>query len=171
VELPPDPITNNRKQKRVTVSGTKRGAEKRLTELLRELDTGSFINLDRVYVAEYLRNWLCGYVWPNLAPKTAQNYGHTVEKHLIPGLENVLASQLRAEHIQSFLGVKLSNGLSQRTVRHHYVTRHTALSHAVRQGILRVNPCGAVIPLKIQRREPRLSGYVTVATGSLSRPA
>jgi hypothetical protein len=132
IELSPDPNNGKRRLKRMTFRGTKREAEKRLTELLREIDSRGFINPSKYTVAEYLNGWLRDYAWPNLAPKTTQNYEHMVRKHLTPGLGALHLSQLRTDHIQQYLADKQSSGLSAKTVRHHYVTLHTALSHAAK---------------------------------------
>jgi integrase len=153
IELAPDPNNGKRRQKRMTFRGTKRAAERRLTELLREIDSGGFINPSKSTLAEYLKGRIRDYAWPNLAPKTAQNYEHMVMKHLTPGLGAVHLSQLRPEHIQTYLADKLASGLSAKTVRHHYVTLHTALAHAVKHGLLGRNPCDNVTPPKFYQPE------------------
>jgi integrase len=140
----------------MTFRGTKREAEKRLTELLREIDGGGFINPSKVTLADYLNSWLRYYAWPNLAPKTAQNYEHMARKHLIPGLGAIHLSQIRPDHIQQYLGDKLASGLSAKTVRHHYVTLHTALAHAVKHGLLGRNPCDNVTPPKFHQAEMKV---------------
>ncbi|MET0011592.1 MULTISPECIES: Arm DNA-binding domain-containing protein [Dehalococcoides] len=43
LELDKDPVTGKRKQQWITVIGTKKNAEKKLSELLSQIDTGSFI--------------------------------------------------------------------------------------------------------------------------------
>jgi hypothetical protein len=145
VELPPDPATGRRSQKQTTIRGTKREAEKRRTELQREIDTGGFVNPSKRTLAQYLGQWVTDYAWPNLAPKTAQNYEHMAKKHLVPGLGAVPLSQLWPEHVQEYLADKLATGLSAKTVRHHHVTLHTALAHGVKHGLLGRNPCITVL--------------------------
>ena len=130
VELPRDPVTGKRKQKRETIRGTKREAGKRLAELLYQLNTGAYVDPSNQLLAAYVEGWLRDYVWPNLAPMTAQVYEHMVRKHLLPALGHHEISQLRPEYIQHYLADKLAAGLSSSTVRHHYVTLNTCLNHA-----------------------------------------
>ena len=142
----------------MSVKGTKREAEKRLAELLNQLDSGTFVKPGRVTVAEYLERWLREYAWTNLAPKTAEGYELVVRRHLIPALGRITLTGLKPEHIQRYQSEKLSCGradgkgaLSPRTVRHHYMTLHTSLGHAVKLGLLSRNVADAVSPPRYQR--------------------
>ena len=153
VELPRDPVTGKRKQKRETMRGTKREAGKRLAELLYQLNTGAYVHPSNQLLAAYVEGWLKDYVWPNLAPMTAQIYEHMARKHLLPGLGQQTISQLRPEHIQHYLADKMATGLSASTVRHHYVTLNTCLNHAVKHGLLSRNPCASVTAPKSQSPE------------------
>ena len=67
---------------------------------------------------------------------------------------------LKPEHIQRYTSEKLSSGrvngkggLSPRTVRHHYVTLHTALGYAVKLGLLNYNVADRVSPPRFQRHQ------------------
>jgi len=155
-----DPSTGRRRQQWVSVRGTKKDAERKLAELLHQLDTGTFIKPGRVTVSEFLERWLKDYVWPNLSPRTAEGYEHIIRQHLMPGIGNMLLTQLKPEHIQHYYKEKLTKGrcdgkggLSPRTVRHHHVTLHTALEGAVRWGLLARNVADAVSAPRYQRSE------------------
>ena len=69
-----DPATGKRKQQWVTIKGTKKEAEKRLAELLHQLDNGTFIKPGKTTVADYLNQWLKDYCRASLAPRTAEGY-------------------------------------------------------------------------------------------------
>ena len=86
VELLRDPVTGKRKQKRETIRGTKREAGKRLAELLYQLNTGAYVDPSNHLLAAYVEGWLRDYVWPNLAPMTAQVYEHMARKAPATGL-------------------------------------------------------------------------------------
>jgi len=58
VELPRDPISNKRRQKWVTVNGTKKEAEKELAQLINEIETGFYIEPSKMVFNEYLDLWL-----------------------------------------------------------------------------------------------------------------
>jgi len=155
-----DPATGKKKQQWISVKGTKKEAEKRLSEMLHQLDTGMFIKPGKVTVAEFLERWLKDYAWPNLSPRTAEGYEHMIDRHLIPQLGSITLTQLRPEHLQRYYSEKLSGGrhdgkggLSPTTVRHHHVTLHTALEAAVKWGLLSRNTADAVSPPRCQRPE------------------
>jgi len=95
-----DPATGRRKQQWLSIKGTKKDAEKRLSELLHQLDTGTFMKPGKTTLAEYLERWLKDYAWPNLAPRTAEGYEHIIRRHLIPALGNTTLTQLKPEHLQ-----------------------------------------------------------------------
>ena len=67
-----DPITGRRKQQWLSVKGTKKEAEKRLSDVLHQLDTGTFMKPGKTTLGEFLERWLKEYAWPNLAPRTAE---------------------------------------------------------------------------------------------------
>lgn len=146
----------------VTVRGTKKDAEKKLSELLNQLDNGIFIRPGKTTLAEYLEKWLKEYVWSNLAPRTAEGYESIVRCHLIPTLGNLSLSQLKPEHLQKYYSQKLSDGryngkgaLNQTTVSHHHTCLHRALKMAVRWGLISRNPADAVTPPRLQHSEMR----------------
>jgi integrase len=155
-----DPITGKRKQQWVTVKGTKKDAEKKLAELLHQLDTGTLIIPGKITLGEFLERWLRDYAWPNLAPRTTEGYEHIILRHLIPALGNIVLNQLKPEHLQRYYTEKLASGrcdgkgaLSPRTVRHHHVTLHNALEKAVKWGLLSRNPADAVNSPRCHRPE------------------
>jgi len=153
-----DANTGKYKYQWVTVKGTKKEAEKRLSEVLNQIDNGTFMKPGKTTLAEYLDRWLKDYAWPNLAPRTAEGYEHIIHHHLIPALGNIALTQLKPEHLQRYYSEKLSNGrcdgkggLNLRTVRHHHMALHTALEHAVKWGLLSRNVADAVNPPTCQR--------------------
>jgi integrase len=155
-----DPATGKRKQQWVTVKGTKKDAEKKLAELLHQLDTGTLMKPGRTTLGEFLRRWLTEYVQTNLAPRTAEGYETIVERHLIPDMGRLALTQLRPEHITHYYTKKLITGrydgkgaLNPRTVRHHHMVLHKALECAVRWGLLSRNPVDAVIPPRAHKAE------------------
>ena len=160
LELAPDPSTGKRKQQWVSVKGTKKDAEKRLSELLHQRDTGTFMKPGKTTLGDFLERWLKDYVWPNLAPRTAEGYESIVRQHLIPQLGHMTLTQLKPEHLQKYYADRLANGqcngkggLNPLTVRHHHMTLHCALENAVRLGLLSRNPADAVSPPRYQRPE------------------
>jgi integrase len=160
VSLGRDPVSSKYKYLWVSVKGTKREAEKRLSELLSQIDKGNFVRPSKTTLAEYLETWLREYVWAELAPRTAEGYELIVRRHLIPALGRITLTGLRPEHIQRYQSEKLSSGradgnggLSPRTVRHHHMALHAALGRAVKMGLLSRNVADAVSTPRYQRHQ------------------
>jgi len=160
VSLGRDPTTGKYRYQWTSVKGTKKDAEKRLSELLSQLDSGAFVRPSKATLGEYLERWLKEYVWADLAPRTAEAYELIVRRHLVPALGKITLTGLKPEHIQRYQSEKLScgradgkGGLSPRTVRHHYMTLHAALERAVRMGLLGRNVADAVSPPRYQRHQ------------------
>ena len=105
-----DPTTGKKKQQWISVKDTKKEAEKRLAELLHQLDNGTFMKPSKTTLGEYLERWLKDYAWPNLAPRTAEGYEHIIRRHLILSLGNIALTQLTPEHLQRYYSEKLSGG-------------------------------------------------------------
>lgn len=152
--------TGKYKYQWVTVKGTKKDAEKRLAELLYQLDNGTFIKPGKTTLAEYLERWLKDYAWPNLAPRTAEGYESIIHRHLTPALGSMALTLLKPEHLQSYYSEKLGSGrfdgkgaLSPTTVSHHHTCLHRALKMALKWGLISRNPADAVAPPRPKRSE------------------
>jgi integrase len=160
VSIGKDVNTGKYKYEWVSVKGTKKEAEKRLSDLLHQLDTGTFMKPGKTTLAEYLERWLEDYAWPNLGPRTAEGYESIIRRHLIPSLGSLTLTMLKPEHLQRYYSEKLTGGrydgkgsLSPTTVSHHHTCLHRALKMALRWGLINRNPADAVTPPRPQRAE------------------
>jgi hypothetical protein len=61
-----------------TVKGTKKDAEQRLSEMLHEIDTGTFMKPGKTTVADFLKQWLSDYAKPNLSRRGFERYSGIV---------------------------------------------------------------------------------------------
>ncbi|MBI2957841.1 MAG: tyrosine-type recombinase/integrase [Chloroflexi bacterium] len=148
-----DPVSGKRKRQWVSVKGTKKEAETRLSELLTQLDSGTFVKPGKATVAEYLEKWLADYAQPNLTPRSFERYESIVRVHLSPALGNVALVRLRPAHLQEQYTAKLNQGMSARSVRYHHVVLHKALQTALRWGLVGRNVADAVDPPRARRAE------------------
>ena len=153
-ELGRDPGTGRRRFRYRTVRGTKKDAERALTQALHRRDTGTDIAPARVTVAEYLQRWLRDYVAVNVAPSTLRRYEQIVGR-LLPLLGALRLQHLRPTHIQEAYAALLQDGLAARTVLHHHRVLREALQHAVRWQLAASNPADAVSPPRPADREMR----------------
>ena len=153
-ELGRDPGTGRRRFRYRTVRGTKKDAERALTQALHRRDTGTDIAPARVTVAEYLQRWLRDYAAANVAPSTLRRYQQIVGR-LLPLLGSLRLQHLRPTHIQEAYAALLQDGLAARTVLHHHRVLREALQHAVRWQLAASNPADAVSPPRPAEREMR----------------
>ena len=126
-----------------TVRGRKGDAQKRLNELLVNLEKGVYTPPGHLTLADHLHNWLEGYVKTNCSQRTLDGYQSIIGCHLIPGLGHIQLKQLQPRVIQAYYG-KAVQQLSARTVHHQHRVLSQALKYAVRQGYLGRNPCDLV---------------------------
>lgn len=160
VSLGKDPATGKYKQHFESIKGTRKDAEKRLAELLHQLDTGTFMKPGKTTVADFLEAWLKDYCKVNLAPHTTQTYEFFVRRHIVPSLGQIPLTQLKPEHLQRLYSEKLSGGrrdgkagLGARSVRYIHTTIHRALKSAIKLGLISRNPADIVEVPRVQRRE------------------
>ena len=146
-------LTGRYKQQWVSVKGTKKDAEKRLSELLHQLDTGTFMKPGKTTLAEYLGRWLQDYAKPNLSPRGFERYQGIITKHLIPDFGSITLTQLKPEHLQKHYTAKLNEGLSARTIRYHHAVIHKALQTAVKWGLVIRNVADGVDVPRARRNE------------------
>ena len=148
-----DPSTGKRKQQWVTVRGTKKAAETKLTELQNQLDNGGYIKPSTETVGAFLTRWLDDYISTQIRPTTLEAYWQR-GRHLISGLGHIALSELRPEHIHCYYREK-SQSLSAATLIKHHNLLRKALSHAVKwQSVVR-NVAEAVEPPRSRRKEMR----------------
>ena len=159
-----DPATGKRKQRWVTVRGSKHEAEKQLREMLTANDQGMIIKPSKTTLAVFLDKWLKEYSWANLAPRTAEGYEHMARKYLIPSLGNILLTTLKPEHLLSYYNDRRAAGLSGRTIHHHHVTLRGALKCACKWGLIARNPADSVDPPHFDKPEMH-----TIAEADLQR--
>ena len=64
VDFGRDPVTRKRKQKWISVTGTKEDAEKELIRYLHEINSGSYVEPSKMSLAEFMKYWLKMYANP-----------------------------------------------------------------------------------------------------------
>ncbi|MBI2859681.1 MAG: tyrosine-type recombinase/integrase [Chloroflexi bacterium] len=161
LDLGRDPATGKRRRQWVTVRGTKRDAERKLVELLRQLDTGGFVEPSKITVGEFLKQWLRDYAKTAVRPRTFQRYENIVQKRIIPVIGAVPLTTLKPQHVQAMYSAHLTGPrldhrlgtLSAKTVVQHHRVLREALAYAMRLGLVARNVADAVDPPTAARHE------------------
>jgi integrase len=149
-----DPETGKQKrvQKWFTVRGTKRDAEKKLTELLHDLHRSQFVEPSKLSVGDWLNDWLETAIKPpNKRLRTYETYKSVIERHLKPALGSIRLQQLRPTDIKRYYN---EASLSPTTLEQHHTLLHSALKAAQLQGLVQRNAASLVVG-KPHRREGR----------------
>jgi len=159
-----------RRQKCITVKGTRRDAERELARVINEINTGSFVEPSHMTVADYFERWL-DHARNRVSPKTHERYGELTEAHIVPSLGSYKLSQLKPLHIQGFYSDALvkgrkdgRGGLSPQTVVHIHRLLRAALQQAIRWQLLARNPADAVDPPRPAKTEMRALTEAETAT-------
>ncbi len=143
---------------RETVKGSKSDAQRRLREILQQIDSGLYVPPTKLTVGQYLQRWAATYAALHTSPRTAESYQDELERHIIPALGDMPLAELRPHHIEAYYVKALASGrkdgkggLSPRTAQYHHQLLSQALEHAVRQGELARNPAKLVTPPRPSR--------------------
>ena len=125
-------VNGKRQQRYATVRGTYKDAQKELARLLGAADPGSLPDPTSVTLAEYLRSRLNGPL--GLSPKTLERYRELGERQIIPHLGGTKLQKLKPEHVQTWHGTLIGQGLSSRTIGHAHRVLRLVLQCAVKNG-------------------------------------
>jgi integrase len=140
---------------------TREEADKERVRLLRELHLGSYVEPNKLTVADFLEQWL-GHVAASIRPKTLEFYTEAVQKYLVPALGKHKLTGLQPVHIQNYYDRALTSGrihgpggLAPKTVHHHHCVLHQALELAVRWNLIARNPVALTDPPRPEKHDMR----------------
>jgi integrase len=104
-------------------------------------------------VREYLNYWLIAVARPELRARTFETYQRCVERHIVPTLGNRRLHSLTPADVRALLAGKLGEGLAPRTVQYIRAVLRSALSQAMRDGLVQRNVAALVRPPRAPRSE------------------
>jgi integrase len=139
-----------------TVRGKRQAAERRLTELLGQIDAGTLVDRTRIKVAEHVRTWIEA---AEVSPKTHERYRQLCEQQLVPHLGQIELQKLKPATIDAWHATLLEKGgkdgrpLSARTVGHAHRVLHVAIKNAVNAEVLARNVVSVFSPPKVEDEE------------------
>ncbi|MGB9804372.1 tyrosine-type recombinase/integrase [Desulfofundulus sp.] len=152
VELPRDPVTNKRRQKWVTVKGTKKDAERELARLINEIEKGTYVEPHKMTFTELTQKWFDVHVSANLRENTQENYKTVLRTHIIPEIGHINIGELKTLHLQELCARKLKEGYSNRTVRYIISLVKEILNFGVQMQLIPKNVAESV---KLPRNETK----------------
>jgi integrase len=138
--------TQKRKQKWHTVHGTKKQAEDKLADLLKEVKDGTYIDASELTLGAWLREWLAASK-KQFRPSTYTRYHGIIEHDLVPSaIGQMLVQQLRPTHLEAYYA---ASPVSASTLNLHHAILHPALAKAKRDGLVPHN-----VAIDLERPKP-----------------
>jgi integrase len=142
---------------------TAAAADRHLTKVLHQLDTGSYVEPDRrkrqQTLAMFVRqDWLPA-VRSSLRPSTLATYEHWLERHVLSHLGTLRLAEITPDRINRMYGELLvsgnakGGGLSAQSVKHVHVVLHRVLRDAVKWDRIARNPADRAEAPAPKRRE------------------
>jgi len=104
-------------------------------------------------LADYLAQWLRDVARPQLRPRTFEMYSRCVDRHIVPTIGRKRLNALSPADVRKLLNDKTNAGLAPRTVSYVRAVLRSALSQAVRDGLLQRNVAALAKPPRIPRSE------------------
>jgi integrase len=143
---------------------TRREAAAVLRAEIRRTETGEWVDPSRQRLDAYLAEWM---PTQRLRPSTMSSYRKNIRLHIDPHLGAQPVARLTGPMVDAWMRqlevsgrVDGTGGLSARTVRYVFTILRSALSDAVRQGRLAVNPTDrATPPSPSEARPPEMQAW------------
>lgn len=152
-DLPPDPVTNARRQTTKTFRGTAKEAKLAhaawYTEVKGEADQGSTATTFGTLLLRYLDS-----IRSSVEQSTYAGREVDVRKYLIPALGNIPLRDLKASHFDSFYRSPAVAHLAPSTISNIHSTARQALKTAVRWEWVNKNAASLAKPPTVHRAEP-----------------
>src|SRR5262245_48514745 len=100
---PKDPSKLRRKQKWVTVRGTRKDAEDKLTDLVRDANRGEFVEPSKQTLGPWLTEWVEKIVKPKARASTYTRYKGIIDNHILKApIANLPLQKIRPSHLESY---------------------------------------------------------------------
>jgi len=134
------------KQLRKSIYGKSRqDVSKRLTQILNEINRGTFVEPTKMTLANWMDTWLKDYKEPSVKPKTLDSYSQVISCYIAPAIGHVLLKDLRPDHVQSMLNGLKKKDLSTRTIKYTHTVLRGALKQSLINNLVIRNVCDAVV--------------------------
>lgn len=165
IDLPKN--ADGKRRQRSTTHRSRREAQTWLARTIQETSAGEDYD-SKITVDQYLNEWLSGR--QSLRPSTRLSYQGHVSKYLIPNLGHYKLVDLRAHNIEEMhRQIVIDNQHRARpvgpaTVRRIHATLMSALTVAVRRGLVRRNPAISVDLAKSAKTRPELWTVEQIST-------
>lgn len=146
---------NGKRSRRWVYGETRSEVAVKLRELLRSAEEGSLPEPGRTTVAQFLDRWLSDVAAPRLRAKTVLSYRQVIRLHITPHIGHVVLQKLTPQQVQAWMAEVGKGHVSPRTVGYARSVLRSALTQAVRWGVVQRNVATLVDPPRVVRPEIR----------------
>lgn len=142
--------TRKRRRKWITFRGTRKQAEKKLTDVLGQMDRGEFVEPTKLTLGDWLREWLPG-VETRCRPATFTRYKGIIDKNILQApIAKLPLQQIRPSHVEQYYA---SIDASASTLTLHHTILQQALRKAMRDRLITRNAAADVDAKPTRRRD------------------
>lgn len=132
---------------------------RKLRAALAQADAGIRARPEKTTVAEWLNAWIDGK--QGITESTRTVYKRAITGHIIPALGDIRLRDLHFTHCQSFVrtltrATKKREALAPSTVRCVINALSSAMTAAIRAGLIAANPCAELELPRLEKQPPRV---------------
>ena len=137
-----DPLTGKRRKRWVTVKGTKKDAEDKLTEMLRSMKTNTYVDVSKMTVGQFIEEWFT-VAKTELRAGTVERYQSIIDRRLKDSaLARMPLQKVRPTNVEQYYASHAS--LAAGTLGLDHAILHSALAVAVRDRLITENPAANI---------------------------
>jgi integrase len=151
----PDPKSGKLKQKWISAGKTKKGADLKLTELVGEVNNGTYREIEKITFSKFVGLWLSSYAKSRCKPSTYKSYENIIYKHLIPVMGDYYLTELTTGRLQMYVAMRLKK-VKPKTVINELVVIKRMFKHAVLWGYLKINYAEYVERPRVEKEEMKI---------------
>lgn len=155
VDIPPDPVSGGRRQKKKGGFPTQQAAEYACAELIASMGKNTYVPDNNITVKELLETWLEEYAKPNFKPTVYDVESTIVNKRIIPVIGKQRVQQIKPLTIARFYN-DLSKKYSPDYVRHIHAILRKAFRLASKWEMISTNPIDKVESPKLRKTEMKI---------------
>jgi integrase len=122
----------------------KRELQKELEKFSAEVQTGQYIDLEKMPFEAFVREWQKRFVEKQLEEKTQQNYSNIVEKRIIPHFGSMGMEKIKSLHVMDFIDKLGNDGLASNSIVKYYRVLKSIFHWAKEWKIIKDNPMDGV---------------------------
>lgn len=148
-------------------AATQEEVQKKLREVLRQIDRGEYVEPSKVTVSQWLDTWYNVYGLPRWRDNTASVHQDSIRLHVKPALGKIALQKLRVDQIQRFVNEQAEKGFAPATIKKRFFPLQAALKQAVKNQLILRNPAQDV---KLPQMAQKEIAFLTIEEQKLLLP-